>query len=265
MKFRVSGWGMSGFNQEIDFVVNQSESNISCCQICSNIQYGCQKSREGKITFSHMIINQRDSILLCVLGRNFQNAFRKKETCYLSSHHSWTNPDPFGLMLGFALPLAQTLAGIWHIETLHVPPTSAAGLEQHRLQHQPVYSSMFHFQSGMCLNEFFSLSLFFQDSDVYLWPEFCCRGRCVVPLLLHGLCCSHHWWKGKRLGETPLWFEPREGQGRLGLSVGTGQPKPGQACQGAADPPPAGIHHGDGLSWLQHAWPACPRMAGSFW
>lgn len=65
-----------------------------------------------KITFSRMIINQRNSILLCVLGGSFQNAFRKKETCYLSSQSNRTNPDPFGLMLSFALPLAQTPAGI---------------------------------------------------------------------------------------------------------------------------------------------------------
>lgn len=65
-----------------------------------------------EIIFSHVIINinQRDSILLCVLGRSFQNAFRKKETCYLSPYYSRSNPDPFVLVLSFALPLAQTLA-----------------------------------------------------------------------------------------------------------------------------------------------------------
>lgn len=135
---------MSGFNQEIDFVVYQSESNISCCQYSSKIQCCCQKYREGKITFSCMIINQRDCILLYVLGGSFQNAFRKKKNMlpFFLSQQDQSQPIWADAQLCFAFgsdPVCYLTQGN------NPSPTSLAGLEQHRLQHRSVDSLMLHF------------------------------------------------------------------------------------------------------------------------
>lgn len=49
----------------------------------------------------------------------------------------------------------------------------------------------------------FSLLLFLQWTDVYIWPEQLCRWCSLGTLRFNGVCGLHYWWPGKSL--VPKW------------------------------------------------------------
>lgn len=69
--------------------------------------------QKGKITFSRMIVNQRDTISLCVcVGGKLSECFQKERNVLPSFSLQQDQPSPFGLTLSFVLSLAHILAGI---------------------------------------------------------------------------------------------------------------------------------------------------------